>query len=123
MEYLYFVGIVAAVASIFLVLWRFSSLRKTFFGGHDTGLNKERIPPVKKTVCGLSEKEREQIEFQQRIDVWQRDFEARRSQFNHAYTSLQGEKYRYEPPKEKRAVTRPQQPEVSPLTSRFEILN
>lgn len=105
MEYVSFTVIVAASGALIAWLWyrsyRAGIQARRFGGGYVSrnGLPDEPIPPFKRTVSGPTEADAAQLQFNQRIDVWQRDYEARRLQFNNNAQSLQGMKYNFVPRK------------------------
>jgi len=105
MEYVSFTVIVAASGALIAWLW-YRSYRagieaRRFGGGYvsKNGLPDEPIPPFKRTISGLSEADASQMQFNQRIDVWQREYESRRLQFNNNVEALQGMKYNFVPRK------------------------
>ena len=124
MEYLYFVGSVTAVALVFLLVWNAEKLRSLIFsGGRHGDLFEDPIPPRRKTVGGLSAKETEQIEFQQRIEAWQKEYESRRERFNQAHASLKGQKYVYKPSRKRQSALKSPSDNVTPIRPEFELLN
>jgi hypothetical protein len=99
MEYIYFMGCVAAVGAIVLLFWHFRDLgRSWLFGTHGASEGSgQAVPPFKKTISGLSEKELERINFQDRLEAWQKAHEARYNHFHSSNDALKGKKYVYEP--------------------------
>jgi hypothetical protein len=61
------------------------------------GLPDEPIPPLKRTVSGQSESEQKEYQLLDRIDAWQKSYEARRHRFNNNVEALKGTKYTYVP--------------------------
>lgn len=121
MEYIYFVFSIAAVGMGLALLWRIGN---AILSGQQTDLpGRERIPPTKKTISGLSQIELDQIELQGRIDAWQTAHEVRRDQFKKAAEPVSGRKYEYIPPPKNRAATSRRKEQVLQLGRRFELLN
>jgi hypothetical protein len=85
--------------------------------------NFERIPPRKLTVGGLPETEIEHIEFQNRLDEWQRQNAARWSNFRQSADALNGQKYDFKP--RKASLAHRASPNVPPrkVRQRFDLLN
>jgi len=109
MEYVYFVITIAAGSLIFGFVWhiRVSGWKggsSIFAGQPKSDSNEKSFPPLKKTINGLSRKELEQINFQGRIDVWQKDHEVRRTRLNQSAVPLSGSKYTYTPPEKRRVA-------------------
>lgn len=107
MEYVYFVITIAALGSLLGLYWKVCEARKqgrSLFSGHrDMGVNLEPPPPLKKVISGLSEKELEQIRFQEKVEIWQRGIGVRSAfQTPSGHQSLNGKKYTYEPPRKSR---------------------
>ena len=103
MEYVYFFTTLAAGSLVLALVWRLGvSVWKGRQPNND--LNAEPFPPLKKTISGLSIKELEQIDFQDRIDVWQRDHEVRRAGLVHSDVPLSGKKYTYIRPEKSRVA-------------------
>jgi hypothetical protein len=109
MEYVYFVITIAAGSLILVLVWRIgisgwkdgsSNLARQ----PKSSLKAKSIPPLKKTISGISIKELEQIHFQDRIDVWQKDHEVRRTRLNQPAVPLSGSKYIYTPPEKRRVA-------------------
>jgi hypothetical protein len=103
MEYFNFVITIAAVSLVLVLVWR---LGVSVWKGKqpNSDLNAKPFPPLKKTISGLSRKELEQIDFQGRIDVWQRDHEVRRNRLNDTDVPLSGKKYTYIRPEKSRVA-------------------
>lgn len=103
MEYFQFVITIAAGSLVLVLVWRLGgSVWKSRQLNSD--LNAKPFPPLKKTISGLSRKELEQIDFQGRIDVWQRDHEVRRNRLNDTDVPLSGKKYTYIRPEKSRVA-------------------
>lgn len=103
MGYLGFVVIVAAAGLIIFLLWhwnyRASMGRYSGFGrNRKNGLPEDPIPPFKRTVSGPSEEELKHQQFDQKLEAWQKSFEARRLRFHtNNVDSLKGTKYTFVP--------------------------
>jgi hypothetical protein len=102
MGYIGFTIFVAASGALIVWFWHrsYTANKNARFGRacqSKNGLPDEPIPPFKRTVSGLSEAEAKRIEFEQKLDVWQRGFEARKAQFNNTHHALQGTKYTFVP--------------------------
>jgi hypothetical protein len=100
MGYIGFTIFVAASGALIVWVWyrSYTANRNARYGRYlKNGLPDDPIPPFKRTVSGLPEAELKRIEFEQRLDGWQRGFEARKAQFNNNVEALQGEKYTFVP--------------------------
>jgi len=109
MEYIYFVLSIAAVGLILDFSWKKIVMgRKSKMSGiskrKNTGLIEDPIPPRKRTISGLSIAELDQIEFQSRIDEWQKSHATPRFLFTRPARSLNGKKYTYDSPHKSRAA-------------------
>ncbi len=110
MEYIYFLIFIAAISVLMGLIWHFGGLGKNsgnrlFAGQTNLNLNAESVPSRKRTVSGLSEEEKTQVEFQERIDIWQRDHELRRLRFAaSAEPPITGTKYTYVPSQQSRVT-------------------
>ena len=109
MEYVYFVITIAAVSLIFGLVWHIGvsaskGSSSIFVGQPKSDSNEKYFPPLKKTISGFSIKELERINFQDRIDVWQKDHEVRRTRLNQSAVPLSGSKYTYTPPEKRRVA-------------------
>ena len=109
MEYVYFVITIAAGSLIFGLIWHirvsgWNGGSSIFAGQPKSNSNEKSFPPLKKTISGLSRNELEQINFQGRVDVWQRDHEVRRTRLVHFDVPLSGKKYMYTPPEKRRVA-------------------
>lgn len=121
MEYIYFVFTIAAVGTALALLWRTGN---AILSDRPNDLpSRERIPPTKKTISGLSQLEMDQIELQGRIGAWQKAHEVRRDQFKKAAEPVSGRKYEYVPRKKSRAATSRRPAQASQFGRRFELLN
>ena len=109
MEYVYFVITIAASCLVLVLVWHIgvsaSKGSSSIFSRQSTSdLSAEPFPPLKKTISGFSSKELERITFQDRIDVWQKDHEVRRTRLNQSDVPLSGSKYIYTPPEKRRVA-------------------
>jgi hypothetical protein len=109
MEYVYFIISIAAGCLVLVLVWNISVSvgkgdRSLFARKPGNCLNADPIPPFKKTISGLSRNELDQITFQDRIDVWQKDHEVRRTRLIHSDVPLSGKKYIYTPPEKSRVA-------------------
>jgi hypothetical protein len=66
-------------------------------GQTGNGLPQPTIPPFKRTISGPSEAALKEIEFQQRIDEWQKRHPVLGFQFNNRLEALNGKKYTFVP--------------------------
>mgnify|MGYP001819998554 CR=1 FL=1 len=123
MDYLYFFASVTAIGLVVGLVWRtgfvderFTSLKELSRAG------KQSAPPLKKTIGGLTERELEHIEFQNRIDAWQRDHEVRRDGSRPAIP-VNGQKYTFTPSTGN--ISRKRSPNVrtGPIRQQFQLLN
>lgn len=102
MEYIGFTMIVAAGGAIFCWFWLRSYRAGMKTGsGHarqaGNGLPEPPIPPFKRTISGSSAAELQQLEFQRRIDEWQRRHPVLGFRYNSHLDKLKGEKYTFVP--------------------------
>jgi hypothetical protein len=102
MGYIGFTIFVAASGALIVWFWyrSYRSAKNARFGRacHTrSGLPDAPIPPFKRTISGLPEAELKRIEFEQKLDVWQRGFETRKAQLNNTHHALQGTKYTFVP--------------------------
>lgn len=103
MGYLAFAVIVAAGGALILWLWwRQYRANERLYAGRigrtANGLPVERIPPLKRTISGPPEEELVRLEFQERIEAWQKhQFQSRRGQNDNKAFVLKGKKYHYVP--------------------------
>jgi len=100
MGYIGFTIFVAASGALIVWFWYRSNnaAKNTRYGRYcKNGLPDDPIPPFKRTISGLPEAELKHIEFEQKLDLWQRGFEARRAKFNNNVEALQGTKYTFVP--------------------------
>lgn len=98
MDYIYFVVSIVAVGFILNFAWKKIVLgRKSRRSGiskrQNTGLIEDPIPPRKRTISGPSIAELDQLEFQNKIDAWQKGHQVRQPFFNRSDRSLEGENY------------------------------
>jgi len=108
MEYVYFVIFIAAGGAILALCWHAVDFARTkrismFATQRKRNLARKPGPPLKKAINSLPNIELEHIEFRERIDVWQKEHDVRRSWFNQYTEPLTGKKYTYEPPQKNRA--------------------
>mgnify|MGYP001815563292 FL=1 len=122
MEYIYFLLFVAAIGLIFSSygIANMINNKKTessiFSGRRNDVSNAEAIPPVKKTISGLSAREIEHMRFQERIDIWQKEHEVRYAKLFKSSEPVTGKKYTFKPPQKTRVVQRPvDQPKTGSL--------
>lgn len=107
MEYIYFVISIAAIGLFVVLYWHISATRRKNRALLDASARLEPAPPLKKTISGPSEKELEQIRFQEKVEMWQRGFGVRHAWHNRSnHQSLNGKKYTYEPPLKSRVEER-----------------
>jgi len=107
MEYIYFVISIAAIGFFLFLYWQISAIKRKNRALLDDSARFEPAPPLKKTISGPSEKELEQIRFQEKVEMWQRGFGVRHAWQNRSnHQSLNGTKYTYEPPKKSRVEER-----------------
>jgi hypothetical protein len=103
MGYIGFTIFVAASGALIVWIWyrSYTAARNARFGrvGYlKNGLPDDPIPPFKRTISGgLPEAERKRVEFEQKLETWQRGFEVRRAQLNNNVEALQGQKYTFVP--------------------------
>jgi len=102
MGYIGFTIFVAASGAFIVWFWHrsYTANRNARFGRGrylKNGLPDDPIPPVKRTISGLPETELKHIEFDRKLEAWQRGFEARRTHFNNNVEALQGRKYTFVP--------------------------
>lgn len=102
MEYIYFVVSIAAIGFIINFIWQKSisgrNSRSTGLAKRQKGVvNLERVPRRKNTISGASKLELEHLEFQNRIDAWQKGHEVRRARFVQSAETLSGKGYTYNP--------------------------
>lgn len=123
MDYLYFFASVTAIGLVVGLVWRsgfmgerFSSMKELSRAG------RQSAPPLKKTIGGLTEKELEHIEFQHRIDAWQRDHEVRRDGTRPAIP-VNGQKYTFTPSSRNISRPSPRNVRTGPIPQQFQLLN
>lgn len=102
MEYIVFTMIVAAGGAIVFWFWL-----RSYRAGLKSGLGRARqaanglpepsVPPFKRTICGPSQAELTQLEFQRRIDEWQKNHPVLGFRYNSRLEQLQGDKYTFVP--------------------------
>lgn len=102
MGYVYFLIFIAASGVIIILFWHTARMAAQgrlgpFSSKARNRLPNEPIPPFKKVISGASPEELKRIEFEERIEAFQKAHELRRANFNAAAASLQGEKYNYTP--------------------------
>jgi hypothetical protein len=102
MGYIGFTMFVAASGALIVWFWhrsytadRYARFRRTRQSRN--GLPDDPIPPVKRAVDGLSDAEKRRIEWEEKLDTWQRGFETRKAAFHNNVDTLQGEKYTFVP--------------------------
>lgn len=125
MEYLYFVGFVAILGTALQLLWYILTAGENSLLSRwrKDQQNFERIPPRKLTISGLPEREVEHIEFQARLDRWQRKHADRWSNFRQSASSLNGEKYVFEQRKTSPAHRTSQNAPPRKVLQRFDLLS
>ena len=109
MEYIYFVISIAAIGFFVILYLQISATKRKNRGLRiDESARLEPAPPLKKTINGgPSEKELEEIRFQEKVEMWQKGFGVRHAWYSRAsHQSLNGKKYTYEPPRESRVQER-----------------
>jgi hypothetical protein len=102
MGYLGFTIFVAASGALIVWFWyrSYTAAKYGRFGRASqsrNGLPEDPIPPVKRALDGLSSAEQRHIEFENRLDAWERGYQKRRALFNNNVDALQGEKYTFVP--------------------------
>ena len=100
MEYIGFTMIVAAGGAIVFWFWHrsYRAGMKAGRAGHTgNGLPEPPIPPFKRTISGPSAAVLKELEFQQRIDEWQKRHPVLGFQHNQRLEALNGEKYTFVP--------------------------
>jgi len=100
MEYIGFTMIVAAGGAIVFWFWRRSyraGLEAGRPGRMKNGLPEPPVPPFKRTIGGPSEAELKQLEFERRIEEWQKRHPVLGFQTNARLDALKGEKYTFVP--------------------------
>jgi hypothetical protein len=95
MENLIFVGIVFAIAVILYSVWQLVDARRN--ASRRNAVADKPFPPFKRTISGADPVEQAQIQFQQRIEHWQRTQMPRWSGLRNSADALTGEKYTYVP--------------------------
>ena len=108
MDYLYFVFSTVVFGCVIYAVCRIC-----FSQAQEHQLRRKAVPPRKTVVSGLSAEELERLEFQNRIDVWQKGHEIRRAVTAPAKTPVSGEKYQFVPTPRKRM----------PVGQKFELIN
>jgi hypothetical protein len=108
MEYLFFVISIAAIGFFVIFYWQISTTKRKNAGSRtDESARLVPAPPLKKTISGPSEKELEEIRFQEKIELWRRGFGVRHAWQNRVHQqSLNGKKYTFEPPRKSRVEER-----------------
>lgn len=99
MEYIFFVISIAAVGLLIILFWQIGVSSRKNSGSlsarqHNVSASTELAPPFKKSISGLSAKELERIEFQEKVDIWQRGHQA---STNRTAEPLSGTKYTFVP--------------------------
>jgi hypothetical protein len=97
MEYIGFTMIVAAGGAIVFWFWHRSYKAGIKTARTGNGLPEPTIPPFKRTISGPSEATLKEIEFQRRIDEWQKRHPVLGFQYNNRLEALKGEKYTFVP--------------------------
>jgi len=102
MEYIYFVVSIAAIGLVINYFWKKSDSGRnsksiTLARQQKGGVEMNPVPRRKNTITGASKLELEHIEFQNKIDIWQKGHEARRANFTQSAESLSGQSYKYNP--------------------------
>jgi len=109
MGYMYFVIFIAACGLVIIGYGSFVAYvnkggNLSLFGQDKNTLPRKSVPPLKNTVSGNSDLENERNELLEKVDIWQKDHEQRRSSFNNATYSLSGTKYHFEPASRNRSA-------------------
>jgi len=100
MGYIGFTIFVAASGALIGWFWHrsYKAAKNARYGRcGKNGLPDDPIPPFKRTISGLPEAELKRIEFEQKLDAWQRGFEVRRAHHSNNVEALQGTKYTFVP--------------------------
>lgn len=108
MDYLYFVFSTVVFGCVI-----FAVCRICFSQEPQRDLVRKAAPPRKSVVSGLSPEELERLEFQNRIDVWQKGHEIRREVSSSEKAPISGAKYQFTPSPRKRIQ----------VGKRFELIN
>jgi len=106
MEYVGFTIFIAASGAIIIWFWhRYATVPDARSRREKGALPQEPIPPLKRTVSGPRPKELEQVEFLDRIDVWQKEHQVQQERYARSLESLNGTKYCYQPRKREQSVS------------------
>ena len=123
MDYLYFFASVTAIGLVVGLVWRSGVMSDRFLSVRElSSAGRKSAPPLKKTIGGLTEKELAHIEFQNRIDAWQRDHEVRRES-QRLPIPVNGQKYEFTPSPGKTARKRSRTIHTGPVRQQFQLLN
>jgi hypothetical protein len=123
MDYLYFFASVTAIGLVVGLVWRSGFMDDRFLSLKELSrAGRQSAPPLKKTVGGLTERELEQIEFQNRIDAWQRDHQAGGDDSRPAIP-VNGQKYTFTPSPRNISRKRPRTIRTGPVRQQFQLLN
>ncbi|MEJ2402445.1 MAG: hypothetical protein P8Y52_13795 [Xanthomonadales bacterium] len=120
MENLIFVGIIGAIGVILYSTWKLIEAQREArrYRMHDG----KPFPPFKRTVSGPDPVEQAKVDFQQRIDNWQRTQMPRWSGLRNSADELTGEKYRFEPRQRQRINGRGGLRNTGGVRQQFELL-
>jgi len=101
MGYVGFTIFIAAGGAIIALYWYRSYMARANGSAGNrlnrNGLPDDPIPPFKKTICGLSEAERKRLEFEQRLERLEKEYQAGTLRLYSRLDSLKGTKYTFVP--------------------------
>lgn len=121
MENLFFVGIVFTIGVILYSCWKlFESNRQRPTIRAESKLP---IPPNKRVISGACTVEEAQVEFQERIETWQRTQMPRWNGLRNSADALSGQKYQFEQRPRSGLIRGARQGVTKRDPRRFELLN
>jgi len=101
MGYVGFTIFIAASGAIIAWYWYRSYMARangrTGNGLNKSGLPDDPVPPFKRTISGLSEAERKRLEFEQKLERLEKNYQAGTLRLYSRLDSLQGTKYTFVP--------------------------
>jgi hypothetical protein len=121
MENLIFVGLVCALGIIIYSLKQHTASRTV--KNHKLADNHHPVPPRKRTISGQDPLEEAQVEFQQRIENWQKAQMPRWSTLKNSADRLAGERYIPSPLPKKSLNGSIRQAAEKRVRQQFELLN
>lgn len=109
MDYIYFIVLIAAVSFVLTFYLRSKDLERNSRGTspgkqQNSRLNRDPIPPRKRTISGPPENEEEIITFLKKVDHWEKRFEARRPILTDSEELFLGKGKSYCPPQKGQAT-------------------